>query len=66
MDALVPDTEQFAAALQKLLESEKIHAHYVLARVPEIVMADGCADDEEKKRLRTLLELVEQPVPANL
>ena len=66
MDALIPDTEQFAAALQKLLETEKIHAHYVLSRVPEIVMADRCADDEEKKRLRTLLEFMEQPVPAYL
>jgi hypothetical protein len=66
MAALVPDTEQFVAALQKLLETEKIHIGYVLARVPEIVMADGCADDAEKKRLRILLELMQQPVPTNL
>jgi hypothetical protein len=66
MDALVPDTEQFTTSLGKLLDNETIHSHYVLARVPEIVMADGCADDEEKKRLRTLLGIIEQFMPPDL
>jgi hypothetical protein len=63
MDTLVPDTDQFVAALRQLLEHDKPHAHYVLALVPELVMADGRADDQERKRLKTLLELMEQAFP---
>jgi hypothetical protein len=33
MDALLPDTDQFVEALVRLMQSESIHARYVLARV---------------------------------
>jgi hypothetical protein len=60
MDALLPDTDQFVEALVRLMQSESIHARYVLARVPEIVMADGEADVEEKSRLGVLLDYLSQ------
>jgi len=60
MNTLLPDTKQFETALVQMMERESIHARYVLAHVPEIVMADGHADDEEKRRLSILLRFLEQ------
>lgn len=60
MDTLLPDTEQFVAALHNLLGQESIHSLHVLAQVPEIVMADGKASDEEKQRLLELLRYMER------
>ncbi|MEG6507999.1 WYL domain-containing protein [Methyloligella sp. 2.7D] len=60
MDAMLPDTYQFSDALEKVLNSERVHRNHVLSRIPEIVLADGVVDSEERNRLQSLLELLEQ------
>jgi hypothetical protein len=62
MDALIrtmfPSTDEFAEALTQLIDSETIHAQFILDSVPEIMHADGQADDEELRRYQQLVELV--------
>ncbi|MEG6509734.1 hypothetical protein V6C03_12230 [Methyloligella sp. 2.7D] len=66
MAATVPDTQQFADALDKLLRGDQADARYVLALIPQIVMADGEASEVETGRLKGLMALLNQPLPSRL
>lgn len=61
--ATVPDEGVFGEALARLLDSEQAHARYILARVPEIIAADGRIADEERRRAKVLIEVVESVRP---
>ena len=58
MRTMFPTTDQFAEALEALTSSESIHAQFVLNRLPEVINADGQADDEEIRRYQQLVELL--------
>jgi hypothetical protein len=60
MDALLPDTDQFVGG-PRTAHSERIYPRTLcLGSCAEIVMADGEADVEEKRRLGVLLDYLSQ------
>ncbi len=58
MRTMFPSTDEFADALAQLIGSETIHAQFILDVIPEIMHADGQADDEELRRYQQLVDFV--------
>ena len=60
MNNTVPETEDFEAALVRLLEDKDGRVVKVVEAARDLVMADGEVDEEEKARLAALVQIVEE------
>lgn len=64
LEGIVPDKEDFTAALLRLIDADPEHAAKVAEYAKRLVVADRKVDDEEKLRMDALMEIMTTPQSA--
>lgn len=63
IEGTVPDSDDFSAAVVRLVEDDRIHAAKVAEFARRLVIADRVLDDEERARLAKLADIILEQRP---
>lgn len=63
IEGTVPDSDDFSAAVVRLMEDDRVHAAKVAEFARRLVVADRVVDEEERARLAKLADIILEPRP---